>query len=163
MRYDKLIKCYYGHSKIIIREVLYNYIDFFSDYSILFVSIDSTPHTARENGWINNLRADNTPYEIYNGNLWFDKNTANKIISENPFCGYDEIYLFKNKPLLVPGDLEEFQPFSIKYDQEMPEEFIKQFIGLGAQRYLCDGDGLNYVCEDSATAQIIENLGSNKD
>jgi len=97
--------------------------------------------------------------EILSGKLFVPESKLSYVFNDgNTFNGFDEIYLFREKPKEVLQT--HFTSDRAVFGTQVPEEFLKYFKKSGSVRYLSDGIGLNYACESTSIMERICGLES---
>lgn len=128
----------------------------YSGFHLLVTCLDSCSKPATLRKWKDHLRESGIDYDVIGNYVWINSNDVYKLfISTNSFYGYDEIYLYKDRNLLVELPSECFTGDRMVIEESSIDEFYGMFIKSGATRYFSDGDGLNFVCEDITVVKHI--------
>jgi hypothetical protein len=98
--------------------------------------------------------------EIINESIWVDASHLPEVLAaRGTLSHFDELYLLKAKPTAV--SLEEiFTTDRANFAEKIPSSFVPTMRRFEATRYLADGCGLNFACEDFVYAQRIEQIES---
>lgn len=108
------------------------------------------------------LERSKTARILGNGILVSHEDILSLVQDETLFPHFDEIYLCEHMPTHVR--IEEYFTSTgprTNFGKSFPNEFLKTFRELGAVRYLSDGCGLNFVCENEEIVAAIERAEAN--
>ena len=161
MEYDNRRKYYYGATDLSISDVFNYYPKYFNGYSMLITCLDSNHKPAEIKKWLNYIEMNNWHYSRYHDYIWLDNQEAMLVLAGGlTFYGFDELYLFENKPMSLPASIESFTADCCQFYNEVPEAFKTQLEKINATRYLSDGTGigLNYACDDPTVARFVDRL-----
>ena len=154
MKYQMIDSNYCGWADLKLPNVYELFPEFFQGFSMLITCLDSSPGI----DWSGGIDLENHKKwgtELINKMLYVTEPKFKDIFEDrNTFNGFDEIFLFREKPFLTPNKY--FTTDVANFGNQVPEEFLSYFKTSGAIRYLSDGLGLNFVCESKI---ILEKIG----
>jgi hypothetical protein len=156
MNYKEVEGYFIGFADLTIGEVATNCADFFSGFSLLVTCLDSNPEL-RPYG--ESLLADKSTWaiRIMGESIWVDVRSVRDFLSDpNTLSHFDEVYLLREEPKLDFQVHEIFTTDRANFAESVPPAFFKMLQATSARRYLSDGSGLNFACEDR---DLVRRLG----
>jgi hypothetical protein len=158
MKYNKIGKFFFGYADLTITEIGRYCPDFFYGMSMLITCLDSTRPVIKLSRWMQMLDSRKFAAERFDDGILIPASETMRIFREGfTFYGFDEIYLFKDRPLLVKSEKSVFTTAAYNFSENVPLDFIRGFLEIGATRYISDGCGLNFACESEQLLKLIEN------
>ena len=155
----KVKNIFLGFEDLTIAEIGSNCPEFFYGMSMLITCLDSTKTVTKLSKWMQMLHNRKYAAECFDDGIWLPADETMRIFEEGlTFHGFDEIYLFKGRPLLLGSPISVFTTDGYNFSENVPPDFINGFLERGATRYLSDGCGLNYACESEQLVQLIKKL-----
>lgn len=128
---------------------------FFKDLHMVITYKDNSPAIERVS--LQNLQAHNIDFETRSTMVVIKEWTVPTFLTIPFFSGFDELYMVKTfdvSPLFKID--EEFYTPRYFFEKDVPDLFTKTFMELKAVRYLCDGQGLNFVCEPELATELAK-------
>jgi hypothetical protein len=158
MDYRQFGDYYCGWADLTIGEIATQYADFFANLSVLLTSLDSNSDLAGYGVWLKN----NKPMwdvHVIGSSVWISPEHVQQFLFEpNTLSHFDEMYCLARQPP------ESFRIGSIftsdrcNFSNDVPNSFLEIFSSLGALRYISDGCGLNFACENINVANSIAKI-----
>lgn len=163
MKYQQKGVFFFGFADLTISEMRRDYPAFFDGMSLLITCLDSTTPVAKLAKWMHMLDERNYAAEPFDDGIWIPEEQAIRLLTEGlTFYGFDEVYLFKTKPILKGMRKGVFTTDGYNFAEDVPSAFVDAFLAMGATRYLSDGCGTNFVCESVASLRLIEEIPNRK-
>ena len=153
MTYKATSGFYFGSANLNISMVGDKYPEFFNSCSTLITCLDSSEAPAKHPKWVDRLSSMGINYKLLGDFVWIPQNQISELFRDGrTFYHFDELYLFRDFPeKLEPLDVWQAVDDNF-FKDNVPIEFMNQFLRVGAIRYLSDGCALNFVCESEELA-----------
>jgi hypothetical protein len=148
-----------GFADLTISEVAKHFPEFFGGFSALVTCLDSGTELK---GYGRRLQLAHPEWalETINESIWVDgSHVAEFLATRGVLTHFDEMYFLKAKPTAVSVE-EIFTTDRPNFAEKIPSSFVPTMWRFEATRYLADGCGLNFACEDFVFAQRIEQIES---
>lgn len=150
-----------GFAELTVGEVVEHYPEFFFGFSILFTCLDSTPEL-RTFGQSLQSKSTKLGIRVIDESIWIDITHVKDFLAA-PYTlltHFDELYLLKGPQPAGVSIHQTFTTDRTRFSEAVPTSFLQAFQLFHATRYLSDGCGLNFACEDSAIVPRIAQLES---
>ena len=159
MNVESIEGYFVGFADLTINDVAKHFPEFFVGFSTLLTCLDSDTELeayGRRLQVANPKRA----LEIINKSIWVEASHVPEVLgARGTLTHFDELYLLKTKPAAV-SVVEIFTTDRANFAEEIPSSFVPTMRRFEATRYLADGCGLNFACEDLVFVQRIEQIES---
>ena len=163
MKYQQRGDYFLGFADLTISEMGRSCPGFFDGMSLLITCLDSTTPDHKLARWMRMLDERNYAAEHMDDGIWIPAERTVRLLAEGlTFYGFDEVYLFKTRPVQQGLRRGIFTTDGYNFAEVVPPDFVNAFFAMGATRYLSDGCGMNFACESLASLRLIEGLAGSR-
>ncbi len=158
MKYNEVDGYSIGFADLTITEVSRHCVDFFSEFSLLITCLDSDP---RLRHYGESLRTSKPQWNIriVGESIWVgSENVRELLLDPSILSHFDEMYLVREHPTSDFQVKEIFTTDRANFADVIPATFLEMLRAASASRYLSDGSGLNFACEDLDLVRRLEKI-----
>jgi len=159
MEYREISNHYFGFVDLSLSLMSARFPEFFEHLSMLVTCLDSNPQLSSQEGWLRYLRLRGVEFQLLGRAVWIDSNNVLRLLgNDNPFDGFDEIYLMERLPKQSAVPEKIYTSERCNFGGHIPTDFLGSFLEMGAVRYISDGCGMNFACESMEIVKKLEYL-----
>lgn len=161
MQFKRINNFYFGFVDLTISKI-YKYCPRFFENQHLFITcLDSNEKLSQLNDWIQYIQNKKWQYKMLGNGILLWPSIEEIFADNKTFFGFDEVYLFDCEKVPACNPTRRYTTDGFNFSSELPADFVKQFMKMGALRYLADGCGLNFVCESKDLVEEMKKSGQN--